>query len=140
MPLFLTLRDSEGEGNALTTAMLPPGGNDHGGFRIISVPHPMPILILSRARPSLRWQRISVSHSIATAASPTAGKEPDKYGAMSARGPSEICRFGRMSGLRHEPPLPANGTRARQQQLNQPRFQIDPIGVRVQQRLKLPPL
>jgi hypothetical protein len=102
MPLFLTLRDSEG--NALTTAMLPPGGNDHGGFRIISVPHPMPILILNRARPTLRWQRISVSHSIATAASPTAAKEPDKYryliGAMSARGPSETCRFARMSGLR----------------------------------------
>lgn len=35
MPLFLTLRD--GEGNALTTAMLPPGGMDHGGFRIIVV-------------------------------------------------------------------------------------------------------
>src|SRR5258706_14510227 len=33
MPLFLTLRD--GEGNALTTAMLPPGGKDRGGFRII---------------------------------------------------------------------------------------------------------
>src|SRR5207245_1497620 len=53
-----------------------------------SLPHPMPILILSRKRPSLRWERISVSHSIATAASPTAAKEPDKYrcliGAMSA--------------------------------------------------------
>ena len=35
MPLFLTLRD--GEGNALTTAMLPPGGNDRDGFRIIIV-------------------------------------------------------------------------------------------------------
>ena len=35
MPLFLTLRDSEG--NALTTAMLPPGGKDGGGFRIIIV-------------------------------------------------------------------------------------------------------
>src|ERR1700756_3900905 len=35
MPLFLTLRD--GEGNALTTAMLPPGGKDRGGFRIIIV-------------------------------------------------------------------------------------------------------
>jgi hypothetical protein len=35
MPLFLTLRDSEG--NALTTAMLPPGGRDSGGFRIIIV-------------------------------------------------------------------------------------------------------
>jgi hypothetical protein len=35
MPLFLTLRDREG--NALTTAMLPPGGNDRGGFRIIIV-------------------------------------------------------------------------------------------------------
>src|SRR5262249_38353356 len=35
MPLFLTLRDSEG--NALATAMLPPGGRDRGGFRIIIV-------------------------------------------------------------------------------------------------------
>src|SRR6266566_8764786 len=35
MPLFLTLRDSEG--NALVTAMLPPGGKDRGGFRIIIV-------------------------------------------------------------------------------------------------------
>src|SRR5258707_3674234 len=33
MPLFLTLRD--GEGNALSTAMLPPGGKDRGGVRII---------------------------------------------------------------------------------------------------------
>lgn len=35
MPLFLTLRD--GEGNALSTAMLPPGGKDRGDFRIIIV-------------------------------------------------------------------------------------------------------
>ncbi len=35
MPLFLTLRD--GEGNGLATAMLPPGGKDRGGFRIIIV-------------------------------------------------------------------------------------------------------
>jgi hypothetical protein len=35
MPLFLTLRD--GEGNALATAMLPPGGKDRGDFRIIIV-------------------------------------------------------------------------------------------------------
>ena len=35
MPLFLTLRDSEG--NALATAMLPPDGKDRGGFRIIIV-------------------------------------------------------------------------------------------------------
>ena len=35
MPLFLTLRDREG--TALTTAMLPPGGKDRGGFRIIIV-------------------------------------------------------------------------------------------------------
>src|SRR5215472_9829806 len=52
----------------------------------------MPILILSRTRPSLRWERISVSRSIATAASPTAAKEPDKHrcliGAMSAHGRS----------------------------------------------------
>src|SRR5215510_13251811 len=60
------------------------------GSRSSSLPHPMPILILSRTRPSLHWERISVSHSIATAASPTAAKEPDKYrrliGAMSAPG------------------------------------------------------
>src|SRR6266487_7062020 len=30
MPLFLTLRD--GEGNALATAMLPPGGKENGRF------------------------------------------------------------------------------------------------------------
>lgn len=35
MPLFLTLRD--GEGSALATAMLPPGGKDRGDFRIIIV-------------------------------------------------------------------------------------------------------
>jgi hypothetical protein len=35
MPWFLTLRD--GEGNALATAMLPPGGKDDSGFRIIIV-------------------------------------------------------------------------------------------------------
>src|SRR6201987_1782397 len=35
MPLFLTLRDREG--SALATAMLPPGGRDSSGFRIIIV-------------------------------------------------------------------------------------------------------
>lgn len=35
MPVFLTLRD--GEGNGLATAMLPPGGRDRGAFRIIIV-------------------------------------------------------------------------------------------------------
>src|SRR5581483_9160124 len=35
MPLFLTLRDAEG--NGLATAMLPPGGNPGAGFRIIIV-------------------------------------------------------------------------------------------------------
>jgi hypothetical protein len=35
MPLFLTLRDREGTG--LATAMLPPGANSHGQFRIIIV-------------------------------------------------------------------------------------------------------
>ena len=35
MPLFLTLRD--GEGGALVTAMLPPGGEDDPAFRIIIV-------------------------------------------------------------------------------------------------------
>jgi hypothetical protein len=35
MPLFLTLRD--GEGNALVTAMLPPGGRDDRMFRPIVV-------------------------------------------------------------------------------------------------------
>jgi hypothetical protein len=35
MPSFLTLRDDEG--NALVTAMLPPGGRDEKGFRPIIV-------------------------------------------------------------------------------------------------------
>jgi hypothetical protein len=35
MPLFLTLRD--GDGNALATAMLPPGGRDDRSFRPIVV-------------------------------------------------------------------------------------------------------
>ena len=35
MPLFLTLRDSDG--NGLATAMLPPGGVPDGGFRKIIV-------------------------------------------------------------------------------------------------------
>ncbi len=35
MPLFLTLRDQDG--NAHVTAMLPPGGKDDPGFRIIIV-------------------------------------------------------------------------------------------------------
>ena len=35
MPLFLTLRD--GEGTALVTAMLPPGGDEDPGFRLIVV-------------------------------------------------------------------------------------------------------
>jgi hypothetical protein len=35
MPMFLTLRD--GEGNPLASAMLPPGGRDERNFRIIIV-------------------------------------------------------------------------------------------------------
>jgi hypothetical protein len=35
MPVFLTLRD--GEGNALATAMLPPGGKEDRTFKIIIV-------------------------------------------------------------------------------------------------------
>lgn len=35
MPLFLTLRDMDGAG--LATAMLPPGGKDDRGFRVIIV-------------------------------------------------------------------------------------------------------
>jgi hypothetical protein len=35
MPLFLTLRDAEGQ--ALVTAMLPPGGGHESSFRIIIV-------------------------------------------------------------------------------------------------------
>ena len=35
MPLFLTLRDMDGKG--LATAMLPPGGHDERGFRVIIV-------------------------------------------------------------------------------------------------------
>lgn len=38
MPVFLTLRNREGDG--LATAMLPPGGADRSGFRMIVVgPH-----------------------------------------------------------------------------------------------------
>src|SRR6266705_2784062 len=75
MPLFLTLRDREG--NALATAMLPPGGKDRGGFRII-------IVAASNADPY-------PEQDAAIAASLTAAKEPDKYrcliGAMSAHDP-----------------------------------------------------
>ncbi len=35
MPLFLTLRDSDGA--ALVTAMLPPGGKEDSAFRMIIV-------------------------------------------------------------------------------------------------------
>lgn len=35
MPVFLTLRNREGDG--LATAMLPPGGTDKPGFRIVIV-------------------------------------------------------------------------------------------------------
>ena len=35
MPMFLTLRDAQG--NGLATAMLPPGGKEEPGFRIIIV-------------------------------------------------------------------------------------------------------
>lgn len=35
MPLFLTLRDDEG--NPLVTAMLPPGGHDDRSFRLVIV-------------------------------------------------------------------------------------------------------
>ncbi len=35
MPLFLTLRD--GDGNGLATAMLPPGGGDDKDFKIVIV-------------------------------------------------------------------------------------------------------
>lgn len=37
MPVFLTLRDREG--NGLATAMLPPGGKEKAGFRKIIVGH-----------------------------------------------------------------------------------------------------
>ncbi|HYM30764.1 MAG TPA: hypothetical protein VEU47_05660 [Candidatus Cybelea sp.] len=35
MPIFLTLRD--GDGNGLATAMLPPGGREDGDFHVIIV-------------------------------------------------------------------------------------------------------
>ncbi|HTZ76267.1 MAG TPA: hypothetical protein VMC10_00085 [Stellaceae bacterium] len=35
MPMFLTLRDVDGKG--LATAMLPPGGREDGGFKIVIV-------------------------------------------------------------------------------------------------------
>jgi hypothetical protein len=44
--------------------------------------------------------------------------------------------------IRHEPPLPANGCTCAvfMRWLDQPQFQIGPIGVRVQRGPKLPPL
>src|SRR5216683_1576608 len=54
MPLFLTLRDDEG--NPLATAMLPPGGRDDRAFRRSRRCHPCPWPTLRprpRARPLL---------------------------------------------------------------------------------------
>jgi hypothetical protein len=64
MPVFLTLRDWEG--NALATAMLPPDGKDRGGSRIIIVaasnadPYPEQDAAIAAL------ERISASNSIAT--------------------------------------------------------------------------
>jgi hypothetical protein len=60
----------------------------------------MPILILSRTRPSLRWERISVSNSIATAASLTAAERQQ----LMALGPLQRAiaqRFSALARLRH---------------------------------------
>ena len=58
MPLFLTLRD--GDGNPLATAMLPPSGRDDRSFRPIIVgpdnadPYPEQGELDPRSRPALR--------------------------------------------------------------------------------------
>src|SRR3974390_1152382 len=82
MPLFLTLRDSEG--NALTTAMLPPGGKDRGGFRII----------IDRSRPARRDASGATSLG---ADKVRAGYQPqDREGARPRRAfaASAACRRG----------------------------------------------
>src|SRR5262245_51692038 len=73
------------------------------GSRSSSLPHPMPILILSRTRPSLRWERISVSHSIATAASPTAANNVGTLAGEARRRP--LCPI--LGGQRTACALPA---------------------------------
>ncbi len=65
MPLFLTLRDAEG--NALATAMLPPGATIAASARSLSAPATT-ILIRSMATRSARWRVISASRSTASAA------------------------------------------------------------------------
>ncbi len=108
---FLALRDREG--NALTTAMLPPGGKDRGGFRIIIVaasnadPYPQQDAAIAAlgAHFGLTLDRNRLLP-------PTAVKEPDKYrrliGAMSAHVPLAASLFRRPDvGLRG-----ANGPRS----------------------------
>jgi hypothetical protein len=77
MPFFLTLRD--GEGNALSSAMLPPGGKHRDGFRIIIVAVSNTDPYREQEPPSLRWGCISISNLIATAASPMSTKDVDRY-------------------------------------------------------------
>jgi hypothetical protein len=64
---------------------------------------------------------------------------------MSGRNKSRLALLFELqaAALRHEPPLPATDAQARgllNNKLNQPQFQTGPIGVRVQQGPKLPPL
>ena len=66
MPLFLTLRDREG--NALATAMLPPGGKDRGGFRSIIVaasnadPYPEQDAAIAALAPTTSLRQIDIAN------------------------------------------------------------------------------
>ena len=67
MPLFLTLRDDEG--NPLATAMLPPGGNDDRNFRpiIVGMANADPISSMpTRSRPSAEHFGITLDRGGAT--------------------------------------------------------------------------
>jgi hypothetical protein len=72
MPLFLTLRDTEGA--ALVTAMLPPRGRPDKSFSIIIVGPAMPIPIQTRGKRSRLWPIISASRSTARNVTRIVGK------------------------------------------------------------------
>ena len=73
MPLFLTLRDAEG--NGLATAMLPPGGHDDLGFEIIIVGKRNSETPIRNMKAQFKpWARILASLSNEGAAFPIAGR------------------------------------------------------------------
>src|SRR6266481_5958216 len=96
-------------------------------------------LFLSRTRPSLRWERISVSHSIATAASPTAANDVGSWtlsrrstasAVMSDLGRTADCScsgraFRLMTHIGHRPAFQAATARGSFQPI---RHSIQPVG------------